>query len=113
MGQDVLDISAIFFLNTPNIIPMFFPLCKVVFVYSCIVQMCTPCLSTLSRLAGTISTPLYIFSVGSTYMIFIIYIAVRRHMDEIYLYMALCSIENSSEYYTVHRYVFFIKFNSL
>ena len=62
MGQDFLNISAIYlFKNTPNIIPMLFPLCKVVFVCSGIVQMCTSCPGTLSRRAGTISTPLYIY----------------------------------------------------
>ena len=45
---------------------MLFPLCEVVFVYSGIVQMCTPCPGNLSRRAGTISTPLYTFSVVET-----------------------------------------------
>ena len=35
-------------------------------IYSGIVQMCSPCPGTLSRRAGTISTPLYSFSVPKT-----------------------------------------------
>ena len=61
MGQDFSDISAMV-LNTPSIIPMVFPLCEVVFLYSGIAQMCTPCPVSLSRRAGNISTP-YSFSV--------------------------------------------------
>ena len=38
-------------------------MCEVGFIYSGIVQMCTPCPGTLNRRAGTISTPLYTFSV--------------------------------------------------
>ena len=60
MGKDSSDIIRYFFFkNTPNIIPMLFPLCEVGFIYSGIVQMCTPCPGTLNRRAGTISTPLY------------------------------------------------------
>ena len=63
MGKDSSDIIRyLLFKNTPNIIPMLFPLCEVGFIYSGIVQMCTPCPVTLNRRAGTISTPLYTFS---------------------------------------------------
>ena len=68
MGKDSSDIIRYFFLkNTPNIIQMLFPLCKVVFIYSGIVQMCTPCPGTLNRRASTISTPLYTFSLFNPY----------------------------------------------
>ena len=67
MGKDSSDIIRYFFFkNTPNIIPMLFPLCEVGFIYSGIVQMCTPCPGTLNRRAGTISTPLYTFSLSQT-----------------------------------------------
>ena len=67
MGKDSSDIIRYFFYkNTPNIIPMLFPLCEVGFIYSGIVQMCTPCPGTLNRRAGTISTPLYTFSLIMT-----------------------------------------------
>ena len=67
MGKDSSDIIRYFFYkNTPNIIPMLFPLCEVGFIYSGIAQMCTPCPGALNRRAGTISTPLYSFSLYST-----------------------------------------------
>ena len=63
MGKDSSDIIRYFlFKNTPNIIPMLFPLCEVGFICCGIVQMCTPCPGSLNRRAGTISTPLYTFS---------------------------------------------------
>ena len=81
MGKDSSDIIRYFFFkNTPNIIPILFPLCEVGFIYSGIVQMCTPCPGTLNRRAGTISTPLYTFSLPlfNTYM-YISYVRVSNH----------------------------------